>query len=792
MAATGIDRRRVSAAAVLAAGLAVFALGLGLAWDRLPEWRQGPLPDKRLLGRDLAAIAAGCGFRLLGEGPRFELAESSRQKRLSSEVPITGAVPHAELLIRLDQTAVPLAAGQGAGAPSVAGARSRAATQSFKVWFEPGGAGGGARPREISAQPAGWREILAAMRQSTPPRASRPEAFAAALLAPGEQVGRRLRLYLAGQPLDAFAIAGSAPPAHVLVADVNLAVRASRNPGSLEWAAAQWAQVDPVTGSTDALPRELLLGVVAAAFVVLAIRRRVSVTNAAWLAALAGVAVLPEALRQGRAGAGAAGGGVLLVAAESLWLAVLWAAAESLWRTSDPRFDSSLDQLRARRPGRRAGQDLLRGAGLGAAAAGLGLAACALATLVPGAAVHALSVDLPVVDGWDGPLAAGITSAAAVAFLLACGRRLAPRHPLAVILAVTLAGAAVLAPVKLQPWPLQLAGGMLVVGALAAAGEVGGLTGLLAAGLSAQLLPAAVFSGLHLTWLPGGFALTAGAMALLLLAGAAGARRPPEAGEEAPRPPAFMVRLDQERRLAVEMDLLTGMQRGLLPEAPPAVPGWEIAARSLIADRAGGDLYDFARDRAGHLWLAAGDAAGHGYTCAIAQAMVKAALAILLDGERTPAQVLGEIDRVLRTTAAGRRFTSLALLRLDPATGEALLANAGHPYPLLAAPGEAAREIPLPGLPLGQGPPRLYADLALALAPGALLVLCSDGLAEAGAAGQASAPPYGYQRPLDRLGALAGRPAAAVLDGLLDDWRRFRGPGAPDDDTTVVVLHRLV
>src|SRR5206468_3965377 len=65
-----------------------------------------------------------------------------------------------------------------------------------------------------------------------------------------------------------------------------------------------------------------------------------------------------------------------------------------------------------------------------------------------------------------------------------------------------------------------------------------------------------------------------------------------------------------------------------------------------------------------------------------------------------------------------------------PATGEATLSNAGHPYPLLAVDGEV-RELPLPSLPLGQGPPRTYQDLHLRLTPGAALVFCSDGLFEA-------------------------------------------------------------
>src|SRR6202035_2119595 len=266
--------------------------------------------------------------------------------------------------------------------------------------------------------------------------------------------------------------------------------------------------------------------------------------------------------------------------------------------------------------------------------------------------------------------------AAVIAFLLAVGRRLSRRPWVAI--AVALVAAVALTPVKVEPWPLQLLSNLLIAGVLVAAGELAGLPALLAASLVLWLLPAAAFSAFHLTWLPGGFALAAGILGVLLATGAAGAVRRATA-DDGMAPPAFMLRIERQRRLEVEMELLANLQRGLLPARPPAVAGWEIAARSLLADRASGDLYDFVWDREGRLWIAAGDVAGHGYSCAIAQAMVKAALGSLLAG--------------------GRPFTSLALLRLDPATGAALLANAGHPFALLAAPGEPAVEIDLPGLP---------------------------------------------------------------------------------------------
>jgi sigma-B regulation protein RsbU (phosphoserine phosphatase) len=211
-----------------------------------------------------------------------------------------------------------------------------------------------------------------------------------------------------------------------------------------------------------------------------------------------------------------------------------------------------------------------------------------------------------------------------------------------------------------------------------------------------------------------------------------------------------------------------------------------VAAHSVLANEAGGDLYDFLSDDAGRFWLAAGDVAGHGYSCAIAQAMTKAALASLIRADRSPAQVLQRADAVLRAAGAARNFTSLALLRLDPATGEALLSNAAHPPVLLWAAGEVT-EIAIPSLPLGLGPPRRYEDHALHLPPGGALVFSSDGLFEAV---DGDSAPYGYERAQEILRTAGSRDAGKILEALLADWRRHLHGGAPLDDTTLVVLRR--
>jgi serine phosphatase RsbU (regulator of sigma subunit) len=171
--------------------------------------------------------------------------------------------------------------------------------------------------------------------------------------------------------------------------------------------------------------------------------------------------------------------------------------------------------------------------------------------------------------------------------------------------------------------------------------------------------------------------------------------------------------------------------------------------------------------------------------------MTTAALTSLISPEKTPAEVLRRVDRVIRRGGTARNFTSLALVRLDPATGEVLLSNAGHPFPLLLTPGEdeEVTEIALPGrLALGKGPPQEYRDHAFRLPLGGALVFCSDGLFESRNAHEEL---YGYDRPREVLRGAAHASASGILDLLLADWRRHLGREELPDDTTVVVVKRV-
>ena len=775
--------------AALALGALVFAGGVALARAWLPEWLAGELPSRQFFANRYRQIAQQAGIRLpsaephvafVGRGEDLEKLDEHIVDRLG---PDRAAAVGAGLLIEVKQTA----------ALPKAGAQAR----ELGIRFLPSG-------DPVVLRWADQAEIFKdAVKKKPAPSAAEQDRFSQILLRPGERfgpaskgvAGAKTSGVTVGQENKGatfkdpdellgvlYPVVGSDPPQHVVVTALpGGALRVTRKPSDV--GAKNGDEGLPIAGLLlQALP--LICGSVAVIvlFFLLLGRRRIGFVNGGLLAAVVFAAAAVSTLFASPSLLGVLEliGAVFL----ALWAFLVWSTSESYLRSLQPGLTLGLDALRTGRLGPRGGRALLYGVAAGACLAGMRLAVLALASHLPHAWPKNGSFRLPLF-GIRTPFNDGVVLAASVALAMGLAVRFLPARWVPWAAAV---GAGLAFPfVACEPPWLQAGAGLIAGGVLVFLFLQAGLAAGLTAGLSTYLLQAAAFSALHPQWLPFSFAFAAGIPAVLLVLGFVGLGRPPQAELERIKPPAFMKRLEEERRLKYEMDLLARMQLGLLPSKLPEVPGWEIAARSLLATEAGGDLYDFLKDEEGRLWIAAGDVAGHGYSCSISQAMTTAALTSLVGAAKTPAEVLEGVDRVIRR-GSQRNFTSLALVRLDPRTGEALMSNAGHPFPLLllGATG-AVEEIDLPGLPLGQGPPRKYADLRFEIPPGSSLVFCSDGLFEAADARENQ---YGYEHPREFLHNLGDRSAAEILEALFADWRRHLGAEEHQDDTTVVVVKR--
>ncbi len=229
------------------------------------------------------------------------------------------------------------------------------------------------------------------------------------------------------------------------------------------------------------------------------------------------------------------------------------------------------------------------------------------------------------------------------------------------------------------------------------------------------------------------------------------------------------------------------LQRSLLPDSLPTVPGVILAAKCLPVTRnmeIGGDWYDAFRLPDGRLAVAAGDVMGKGLTAAAGMGRVRNALRALALTDPRPAAVLAGLDRLFLATELEEQVTTVAYLVMDPLTGEGVAGNAGHLPPLLLSPdGQPRLEPAEAGTPLGWASPRQ--QYPFRLAAGNTVVLYSDGLVEN--------RKRGLDTGLNELVAVAAEAPASVvqdpaqlLSYLVD---RMLAGYEQDDDVTVLVMH---
>lgn len=227
------------------------------------------------------------------------------------------------------------------------------------------------------------------------------------------------------------------------------------------------------------------------------------------------------------------------------------------------------------------------------------------------------------------------------------------------------------------------------------------------------------------------------------------------------------------------------LQRSLLPERLPELPGLEASARYVAgaADaQVGGDWYDLIALRDGHAAIAIGDVVGHGLDAAARMARLQNALrAYALEGLR-PSLVLERMNAFAREVSGGPMAT-LMFGVLDPDDGRLRLATAGHPPPLVILPDDEAYFAEGPaGSPLGVVPFPTYEETTIPLVPGATVLLYTDGLVER--------PHVSLNEGLEWLREFASG-GHGTPDELCGTLLRERFAGAPPRDDVALLAVRV-
>lgn len=247
----------------------------------------------------------------------------------------------------------------------------------------------------------------------------------------------------------------------------------------------------------------------------------------------------------------------------------------------------------------------------------------------------------------------------------------------------------------------------------------------------------------------------------------------------------------QTRALQRDLEIAETIQRRLIPTEAPPTRAYAFAWASSPAQRIGGDFLDHGMARSGDVHTVIADASGHGINSALLMNTFRAhwrAGALTNDGG--PSALAGELNRIVaHDGGAAGMFVTAAFLRLASDGSSVRVCSAGHNPTLHWRAAEGRLDaIDADGPPLGFLPDTSYGGRDVALAPGDVLLLYTDGISEATRDG---GPMFGEDRLRAAFVAAADQEPAAILAAVQGALAAWTGRDRQDDDVSLLLVKVL-
>jgi sigma-B regulation protein RsbU (phosphoserine phosphatase) len=238
-------------------------------------------------------------------------------------------------------------------------------------------------------------------------------------------------------------------------------------------------------------------------------------------------------------------------------------------------------------------------------------------------------------------------------------------------------------------------------------------------------------------------------------------------------------------RVNREMEIAREVQERLFPQEMPAIVGASLAGACRAALGVGGDYYDVFTLEDGRLGLAIGDVSGKGISAALLMASLRASLrGVSLNSPRNFAELMRKVNVLVYEASASNRYATFFFAAYDPKTRRLECVNAGHNPPVLLRNGEVIR-LEAGGPVVGLLPFAPYAEQALTLEPGDLLLLYTDGISEAMTHADEE---WGEDRMIEAATKARGKHADEILSAMFAACDKFTAEASQHDDMTMLIL----
>ena len=242
--------------------------------------------------------------------------------------------------------------------------------------------------------------------------------------------------------------------------------------------------------------------------------------------------------------------------------------------------------------------------------------------------------------------------------------------------------------------------------------------------------------------------------------------------------------LENARLYEQERDVAHALQQALLADRPPQDARFAVATQyrpAVETLEVGGDWYDTFKIDEERIGVVVGDVVGRGLAAASAMGQLRSGVRALAAAGLGPADVIDRLDGFVAQIEAAH-WATVAYAEVDLAARSARYSCAGHPPPLVFEPDRPSGFLwEGRSAPLAVGGSRIEAEIALA--PGARLLLYTDGLVER--RGES------LDEGLDRLAAELEPRRTAPLPQLVDTLTDAMLAGAQHRDDVCLLCLEL-
>ena len=244
----------------------------------------------------------------------------------------------------------------------------------------------------------------------------------------------------------------------------------------------------------------------------------------------------------------------------------------------------------------------------------------------------------------------------------------------------------------------------------------------------------------------------------------------------------------EKKRLEAQLEVARHVQLELLPAKDPELDGFDICAYNYSTEEVSGDYYDWVGIYEDQIGLVIADVSGKGVPAALLMSFLRASLRAAIHIGYAPHISMSKVNYLLWESIERNQFVTAFYGVLDASNKTLAYTNAGHNPPLLMGSDGSIRFIERGGLPLGMFKNTRYYEYYLAIEPGQILVLYTDGVTEAAAPGGEE---YGRDRLAEAVRAGQNLSARELITAIQQDVLAWTAGRGSNDDMTFFIIKAL-